>query len=259
MGNKKIEIYIAIHKKAKVLERESYIPIQVGAEGKEDLGFIKDNIGDNISYKNSNYCELTGLYWMWKHSNADIIGLVHYRRYFVKSFFTKNIEKAITKDDIKKYLQKFDIILPKPYYTYKKTVEEQYAVDHNIEDYKKLRQIIENKTPEYVEAFDTISKRRYFYNFNMFIMDKKLFNEYAEWVFFVLGELEKQVNIEEYSDYNKRIYGFLSERLFNVWIEKHKELKIKTLYANNVERKPWVDNIRNLRSKILTKILYKNN
>lgn len=254
MKDKNIKIYIAIHKKAEVLNREGYIPIQVGAEGKEDLGFIKDNTGDNISCKNPNYCELTALYWMWKNSNADIIGLVHYRRYFVKSFFTTNMEKAISEDDINKYLKKYDVILPNPYYTYKRTVEEQYAVDHNIEDYKKLREIIKQNTPEYSEAFDIVSNRRYFYNYNMFIMNKKLFDEYAEWVFFVLGELEKQVNIDDYSDYNKRIYGFLSERLFNVWIEKHKELKIKTLYANNIERKPWVDNIRNLRSKILTKI-----
>lgn len=256
MSDKKLEIYIAIHKKAKVLNRSCYIPIQVGAEGKEDLGYIKDNTGDNISCKNPNYCELTGLYWMWKHSKADIIGLVHYRRYFVKSFFTTNIEKAITEEDVNNYLKKYDIILPKPYYTYKKTVEEQYAIDHNIEDYKKLRETIKQNTPDYLEAFDIVSNRRYFYNFNMFIMSKKLFDEYAEWVFFVLGELEKQTDIESYSDYNKRIYGFLSERLFNVWIEKHKELKIKTLYANNVERKPWVDNIRNLKGKVFTRLFY---
>ena len=256
MSDKKLEIYIAIHKKSKVLNRSCYIPIQVGAEGKEDLGYIKDNTGDNISCKNPNYCELTGLYWMWKHSKADIIGLVHYRRYFVKSFFTTNIEKAITEEDVNNYLKKYNIILPKPYYTYKKTVEEQYAIDHNIEDYKKLREIIKQNTPDYLEAFDIVSNRRYFYNFNMFIMSKKLFDEYAEWVFFVLGELEKQTDIESYSDYNKRIYGFLSERLFNVWIEKHKELKIKTLYANNVERKPWVDNIRNLKGKVFTRLFY---
>ena len=249
MSDKKIEIYIAVHKKANVLRREGYIPLHVGAEGKEDLGFVKDNTGDNISCKNPNYCELTGLYWIWKNCNADIVGLVHYRRYFVKSFFT-------TKKDIIKYLQKYDVILPKPYWTYKKTVEEQYSADHNIEDYKKLRNIIEKNTPEYLDAFDKISKRRYFYNFNMFIMDKKLFNEYAKWVFFILEELEKQVDISNYNDYNKRIYGFLSERLFNVWIEKHQELKIKTLYANNVERKPWVDNVRNLKSKLLTKVFY---
>ena len=256
MKDKNIKIYIAIHKKAEVLNREGYIPIQVGAEGKEDLGFIKDNTGDNISCKNPNYCELTALYWMWKNSKADIIGLVHYRRYFSKSMFSKKMDKAISREEILKYLGKYDVILPKPYYTYKKTVKEQYGIDHNIEDYNKLRNIIEKNTPEYIEAFDKVSNRRYFYNYNMFIMSKPLFDEYAKWIFPILFELEKNVNIENYSKYNKRIYGFLSERMFNVWIERHKELRIKTLYANTVERKPWVDNIRNLRSKILTKILY---
>lgn len=51
MSDKKIEIYIAVHKKANVLKREGYIPLHVGAEGKEDLGFVKDNTGDNISCK----------------------------------------------------------------------------------------------------------------------------------------------------------------------------------------------------------------
>ena len=40
MSDKKIEIYIAVHKKANVLKREGYIPLHVGAEGKEDLGII---------------------------------------------------------------------------------------------------------------------------------------------------------------------------------------------------------------------------
>lgn len=256
MINKKIEIYIAIHKKARVLQKNGYIPIQVGAEGKENLGYLRDNTGDNISCKNPNYCELTALYWIWKNSNADIVGLVHYRRYFFNGFFTKNMEKAISEEKISNYLSKYDIILPKPYYTGKNTVEQQYGIDHNIGDYEKLRDIIKENTPDYLEAFDIVSKRRYFYNFNMFVMNKILFDEYAKWVFDVLFELEKYVDISEYSDYNKRIYGFLSERLFNVWIEKNKNLKIKTLYANNVERKPWVDNLRNLKSKILTSVFY---
>lgn len=55
-----------------------YMPLHVGREGKSDLGYQGDNTGDNISLKNANYCELTGLYWAWKNLNADYIGLVHY-------------------------------------------------------------------------------------------------------------------------------------------------------------------------------------
>ena len=65
-------------------EDELYLPVQVGSEGKEDIGFEKDNTGDNISGKNPFFCELTGLYWAWKNLKCDYIGLVHYRRYFSK-------------------------------------------------------------------------------------------------------------------------------------------------------------------------------
>jgi HPr kinase/phosphorylase len=59
----------------------------------------------------------------------------------------------------------------------------------------------------------------------MFISNKKLFNEYYNWLFDILFELESRIDISEYDDYNKRIYGFLSERLFNVWLE-YKNLKV---------------------------------
>ena len=49
--------------------------------------FTLDNIGKNISTKNPNYSELTGLYWLWQnYAKTDphpdsFYGLVHYRRF----------------------------------------------------------------------------------------------------------------------------------------------------------------------------------
>ena len=42
---------------------------------------LMDNTGENISEKNSMYCELTAQYWAWKNLNADYYGFFHYRRY----------------------------------------------------------------------------------------------------------------------------------------------------------------------------------
>lgn len=44
-------IYIAAHKQFTSLEMDGYIPLQVGAENNIDLGYLKDNVGDNISEK----------------------------------------------------------------------------------------------------------------------------------------------------------------------------------------------------------------
>ena len=59
---KNIKIIVATHKKYKMPNDMMYLPVQVGAEKKESLGYARDNEGENISKKNPNYCELTGLY-----------------------------------------------------------------------------------------------------------------------------------------------------------------------------------------------------
>ena len=64
-------IYIAAHKKFNVPQLDNYAVLQVGAQGKENLGYLQDNTGDNISYKNPNFCELTGLYWIWKNCDDE--------------------------------------------------------------------------------------------------------------------------------------------------------------------------------------------
>lgn len=84
MTDGNIKILIAAHKQYWMPNDPVYLPLHVGAEGKQDLGYTQDNTGDNISAKNPNFCELTGLYWAWKNLDADYVGLVHYRRYFTR-------------------------------------------------------------------------------------------------------------------------------------------------------------------------------
>lgn len=84
-------IYIATHKKFNVPNLNGYCALQVGAEGKEKYGYLRDNIGNHISGKNANYCELTGLYWIWKNTDDSYKGLVHYRRYFGRNNLSNKI------------------------------------------------------------------------------------------------------------------------------------------------------------------------
>ena len=78
-----IKIIVAAHKPYRMPSDGMYLPVQVGASGKESIpGFMRDDTGDNISDKNPYYCELTGVYLAWKHVKADYVGLAHYRRHF---------------------------------------------------------------------------------------------------------------------------------------------------------------------------------
>ena len=82
------KIIVAMHKSCEVPVDPMYFPLQVGAAGKDVLiplnrkePVARDDTGENISEKNPSYCELTGLYRAWKNLQAEVIGLVHYRRY----------------------------------------------------------------------------------------------------------------------------------------------------------------------------------
>lgn len=80
-----IKVIVAAHKKYQMPKDELYLPLQVGSALHDSIGYARDNDGDNISDKNPNFCELTGLYWAWKNLDADAVGLVHYRRHFGKN------------------------------------------------------------------------------------------------------------------------------------------------------------------------------
>ena len=239
-----IKIVIATHKAYWMPEDDVYLPLHVGREGKQDLGFIGDNTGDNISYKNANYCELTGLYWAWKNLRCDYIGLCHYRRYFAHSHHGSLLEakKAAIfhRVDYEKLLKQYDVILPKKRNYYIETVRSQYEHAHNKRDLDEVEKIIAERYPKYSEAFTKVMDRTKLHILNMFVMKKELFDEYCTWLFDILFELEKRIDISSYNQYEARVFGFLSERLFNVWLEKQ---QLKTIDADVVflEKINWLN------------------
>lgn len=248
-----IKIIVATHKMFWMPEDEVYLPIQVGAEGKADFGYTPDNIGDNISYKNPNYCELTGLYWAWKNLNVDYIGLCHYRRYFGhEGLSNESIEekkrRILAGSDYSKILNEYDVLLPEKMLLGRHfTVKKQYEECHNLNDIMAVREILRKDLPSYINAFETILNKHSFYCFNMFAMRKKYFDQYCEWLFDVLFKLESQLQIEYYDSYQKRVFGFLSERLFNVWLLKQ-NLSIKEMpivFLEN-ENQPKEGNMKRL-------------
>jgi len=236
----KITIYVATHKKAEFPKEKIYKPIRVGAAlNKEDFGYQRDDIGENISNKNKNFCELTATYWIMKNDKSDIVGLTHYRRYFFKKHKNNKLENVLSEQDIKEILKENDIIVPNYTFIIKHNAEKSWEKTHIKKDYDECKKIISEKYPDYIEAFEKFSKSRFLYICNMFIAKKEIFDEYYKWLFDILFELEKRTDLSNYDDYNKRLFGFMSERLFNVWLIKHKELKVKRMPVYNIDRRPY--------------------
>ncbi|MBQ8683108.1 MAG: DUF4422 domain-containing protein [Clostridia bacterium] len=223
-------IYIAAHKAFTVPQEAGYVPLQVGAEGKHPLPYTPDNTGDHISEKNPHFCELTGLYWIWKNSDEPVKGLVHYRRYFTKK------GHLLTQEEISDALTAADILLPRPEYLRESAYEEFALHSGHEKDLILLRQAVETVSPEVLPAYDRVMAGNRLSLYNMVVASREIFDAYCAWLFAVLFELERHVDMTGYTPYQQRLYGFLSERLLNVWVAHNPNLRVAYCKVENTEQ-----------------------
>ena len=236
-----IALLVASHKEYDMPDDPMYMPIWVGARINPSKNYTPDNTGENISRKNKNYCELTAIYWAWKNLESDYIGLCHYRRYFKgKKRFPVNGKQIeiLSKDETESLLDKYDVILPRKRNYYIETTYSQYVHAHHRIDLDTTRQIIEELYPEYVEMFDKLMNKTAGHKFNMFIMRRDIFDNYCDWLFSILFELERRLDISGYSVNDARVFGFVAERLLDVWIETN-GISYGELPLVNCESQNW--------------------
>lgn len=227
--NLNIKIIVACHKKCDVPDDSNiYLPVHVGAEGKELFGFTPDDTGENISAKNFMYSELTGLYWAWKNLDCDYLGLVHYRRCFAMHKKTRkaSLKDVLTEPEVKELLSHHDIIIPMKRKYYIETIYSHYSHTFDGTQLDNAREIISEQCPDYMESFDSVMRRRWGYMFNMYIMPKSLSDKYCEWLFRILFMLETRIDRSGMNDFDMRYPGRVSERLFNVWLDHALRRKI---------------------------------
>lgn len=261
-----IKIYISYHKKCYLPKHDLFYPIQVGASVSKTRfeGMLHDDVGENISEKNENYCELTAQYWAWKNEDADYYGFFHYRRYMsfadkefkadkyqnvVMDYLTDNTLKKLNldKDAMIRKINRYDIIAAPPVNLHELNIGLRNNLDQYMrvpyqykEDIEVLLDIIKEKYPDFYDtAYQYFYKEKYGYYCNMFIMAKELFCQYSEWLFAILEEHEKRRDYSEYTIDGKRVSGYLGERLFGIYYMHMKktgkyracELQ-RTLFAN---------------------------
>lgn len=240
LDDSKIKILVCCHKPCELPQDDIFLPIHVGAALSDtSLGFQRDDQlngepCDNISSKNRSFCELTAIYWAWKnikklYPDLQYIGLNHYRRFF--AFNEKRVTGSGIPKDVKNISgYKFDTqkvefwlyankVITTPKAFLKASVAGSYEHCHNSSDLRIIHDIVRDDYPEFLNAFnDVFLGSNYFYDCNMFIMPWDEFDKYCKWLFRILFKAEKLIDISNYDTYQKRIYGFMAERLWTVWV-----------------------------------------
>lgn len=238
---KNTKIIVCCHKQDVMASQEPYLPIHVGkALSNQDLGIQADNEGDNISEKNHSYCELTGMYWAWKNlKNVDIIGLAHYRRYLdfhhqcdqvlPETPFSTNqfdsIDLSIPQSVIDSICDGVAYVAQPRFY--RSSLFLDYCLAHISDDIRTLEKYMLTTQPEDIKRawYETMHRSCQLRHYNMFIMTWHDFDAYCSWLFPILGEMEKRIDITHYTPVQGRIFGYMAERLLNVWL-KSKHFKL---------------------------------
>lgn len=230
----RVSIYMARSHKDRPLKNsfalpEYILPIQVGAANTDQrVEDITDDTGDNISEKNVNYSEVTGLYWLWKNrlcseekQLSDLeknscpddcyYGLFQYRRMF-----------QLSDDDLLRLIDnEVDVVLPfpLPYEPDINAHHERYLKDS---DWKAVLSAINELQPEYGEAFPAILNQKYLYNYNVILAKKKVLLDYSEWLFPILQRTE-ELSIPKGSERADRYIGYVAETLETLYFMKNSD------------------------------------
>ncbi|MBQ7524453.1 MAG: DUF4422 domain-containing protein [Alphaproteobacteria bacterium] len=220
---------------------------------------IGDDTGDNISEKNRSYNEVTGIYWAWKNrkslGNPEYVGFMHYRRQFLfdnskqklyadcpqdifRAWYTidclkgKDFTYLFSEEQIKDALSDADVLVPETSEC-ELSVSQLYAswtVGHVFSDLELALSIIDEKYPEYSNSAKEYMDSHRYYNYNMFVMKRGIFDSYCEFLFGILFEMEKRIDISDRSIVKLRTYAYISERLTGVFItqlKKNNNISIK--------------------------------
>ena len=240
---KDARIYIFMHKEVPygIWDNSLYTPLQVGAKGKKPLVRTRDDKGDSISEWNPIYAEMTGTYWIWKHKPKSLkyVGQTQYRR---------RIELP-ENTDFDEMFSKYDVITMWPVGYKNNTVGFAYGINHSKGDLETVREILEEIYPDFLDTYNyLVNESKIMLYSNGYIMKSKDYDRYCEWLFNILDKFREKkgwdtvehafygINLEiltgkrsnvdgkgnkggdEAWRYQRQVLGFLSERLFTLWV-----------------------------------------
>ena len=171
---------------------------------------------DNIANLNRRLNELTSAYLAWKNKDklglldVDYIGLCHYRRFFMQDVLQRTIEEH--SPDI--------VAMPPAPIGVCRNIHSQYCAAHYPDDWDKLAKSVADNYKDYDKELWVKWSLDYpmlIYPCNLLTMRPELFDKWMEDMFSVMMPLVDKIDVEGRDNYQKRAWGFLSERFTSFW------------------------------------------
>lgn len=197
------------------------IPIQAGAALTDKrIAELQDDVGENISAKNRQYCEMSAVYWIWKHKRHDWVGIEHYRRHLL-------VRPDLLTEDV-------DVLLPLPYMCYPDEVSQfrRFVSEDTLEA---LKHALKKLHPYEFENYLAIIHNSYQYTYNLLCARWDVFDDYCKW-FFEITEYMESIG-ERYPEIlNTRALSYVAEVLTNIYFMSHRN----ALRIRHVEKSIYV-------------------
>ena len=150
--------------------------IQAGAAlSDKRVAKVLDDVGENISEKNKQYCEMTASYWVWKHDSHAWAGIEHYRRHLL-------VKPEMLHEGI-------DAVLPLPFVCWPDTLTHLcWFVGEDVRD--AMLEALETLHPKEFPKYMEILKGHWQYPCNMLVAKKAVFDDYCAWFFRITEYME---------------------------------------------------------------------
>lgn len=216
----------------KMMGLDHYL-LQTGSMGKSSIinGCLRDDTGDNISERNPKYAELTGMYWVWKNQSVPYLGLLQYKRRFGKEYCLQFYKRKLIlgyhildSKDMMQYLDKYDAIVSEEVLE-NQTVDQQFRTSgfSYRGEYPGIildatEEVINRNFPQYLDDFQAAMQSNVLNPHNMMVAKQHIFHSYCEFLFPILEKLDEYISVGFYDEHYNRMYGWLAERLFGVFL-----------------------------------------
>ena len=193
-------------------------------EGREKFLVDVPHAGDNIDRLNPWYCELTGLYWMWRNRSTEYVGLEHYRRFFAS---VKTEKRRMGIAEAQEIIEGgHDMIVTEYFHGPRYTALDWFRDSNYLRYLEKFMSVLSKADRD---GFDGYLRRHSLIQCNMFIGRRRVMERWCEFIFDVLSRYDRA---ERPGEGNRRMDGYFAEHFFGYWLERE---RVPVLKAPKVE------------------------